>query len=172
MPPGSRRTAGARRAEITTAATVLFAHHGYARTTTDAVARAAGVSQPYVIRLFGGKRDLFLSVIDAAFDDIGELVGRAPRGTPLQDRGDALRGTLGALDARPDLVLVVMQAVAAATDDERIRARLQEHIRAAHKAVWAAAGGDTDRVREFFGQLALLGTVAAIDVPELLGPEW
>ena len=49
---------------------------------------------------------------------------------------------------------------------------MQAHVRALHKTVWAAAGGDTDRVREFFGFVMLLNAVAAIDVPELLGPDW
>lgn len=172
MTGSTRRTADDRRTEVTAAAAELFAHDGYAGTSTDAVARAAGVSQPYVIRLFGGKRGLFVAVIAAAFDELSEVLIGLPRRPAPAAREDVLRDVIDAVGERRDLVLVLLQAVAAAAGDEAIREALQDRIRAAHKTVWAAAGGDTDRVRVFFGQLALLGTVTAVDVPELLGPDW
>ena len=46
------------------AARTVFAERGYAA-STDQVARAAGVSQPYVVRLFGTKRELFLEAYTA-----------------------------------------------------------------------------------------------------------
>lgn len=64
-----------RREQILEAATRVFGELGYAGATTDRVARAAGISQPYVVRLFGTKEQLFIEVlertsarIDAAFD--------------------------------------------------------------------------------------------------------
>jgi AcrR family transcriptional regulator len=51
-----------RRALILEAATRAFAAGGYAGTSTDAVAKEAGVSQPYVVRMFGTKLELFLAV--------------------------------------------------------------------------------------------------------------
>ncbi|TIC84552.1 TetR/AcrR family transcriptional regulator [Nocardioides sp. GY 10127] len=59
-----------RREEILAAATRAFAAHGYHGTSTDAVAREAGISQPYVVRMFGGKLALFLEV----FASVGERV--------------------------------------------------------------------------------------------------
>jgi len=58
--------ADARRESILIAATAVFGAKSYAGTTTDDVARAAGVSQPYVVRLFGTKQKLFLAVLDRA----------------------------------------------------------------------------------------------------------
>jgi len=46
--------------EVVSAAREEFAAFGYAGATTDAIARRAGVSQPYVVRLFGSKERLFL----------------------------------------------------------------------------------------------------------------
>jgi AcrR family transcriptional regulator len=57
-----------RRALVLTAATVVFGQRGYAGTTTDQVAIAAGVSQPYVVRMFGTKEKLFLAVLHRALD--------------------------------------------------------------------------------------------------------
>ena len=57
-----RMPADERRALILEAATRAFAAGGYAGTSTDTVAKEAGVSQPYVVRMFGTKLDLFLAV--------------------------------------------------------------------------------------------------------------
>jgi TetR/AcrR family transcriptional regulator len=53
----------ARRILILDAATEVFGQRGYAGATTDQVAAAAGVSQPYVVRMFGTKEKLFLEVL-------------------------------------------------------------------------------------------------------------
>ena len=73
----ARMSAEDRRELVVAAATRAFARSGYAGTSTDAVAREAGVSQPYVVRLFGSKLDLFLEVfsravgrINAAFEEV------------------------------------------------------------------------------------------------------
>ena len=55
-----------RRELILIAATAVFGDRGYGGTTTDQIARAAGVSQPYVVRMFGTKEKLFLEVLGRA----------------------------------------------------------------------------------------------------------
>jgi TetR/AcrR family transcriptional regulator len=59
-----RMPADQRRREVLAAAVAAFAEGGYAGTTTDDVARRAGVSQPYVVRMFGTKQALFLAVYE------------------------------------------------------------------------------------------------------------
>jgi AcrR family transcriptional regulator len=73
----TRMSAEDRRELVLQAGTRAFAHGGYHGTSTDAVAKEAGVSQPYVVRIFGTKLDLFLEVfersvgrINAAFEEI------------------------------------------------------------------------------------------------------
>src|SRR5690606_37756000 len=65
---GTRMRADERRALVLQAATRVFGERGYHGATTDAVARAAGVSQPYVVRMFGSKEELFIAVLDRALD--------------------------------------------------------------------------------------------------------
>ena len=55
----SRMPAGERRELVLQAATRAFAAGGYAGTSTDAVAKEAGVSQPYVVRMFGTGRKVW-----------------------------------------------------------------------------------------------------------------
>lgn len=66
-----------RRQLVLTAATAVFGQRGYAGTTTDQVAVAAGVSQPYVVRIFGTKEKLFLAVLDRALGTLMAAFRRA-----------------------------------------------------------------------------------------------
>ena len=81
-----------RRDLVLAAATRAFARSGYAGTSTDAVAKEAGVSQPYVVRIFGSKLELFLEVFTRATGRIGDGVrGRAGRGRLRPDVGGGPR---------------------------------------------------------------------------------
>jgi AcrR family transcriptional regulator len=64
--PARRLSSDERREQIVLAAMAVFGSRGYVGTTTDEVAKAAGVSQPYVVRLFGSKENLFLAAMEEA----------------------------------------------------------------------------------------------------------
>ena len=93
--PATRMKAADRRELILEAATAVFGAKTYVGTTTDEVARAAGVSQPYVVRLFGTKEKLFVEVIQRAYTHLidvfraaipGDIEGRSGRmGTAYTD---------------------------------------------------------------------------------------
>ena len=72
-PPGRRLTADARRRQLFDVALRLFAKHGYAATTMDDIAEAAGVTKPLVYQHFESKRALYLELMDVFS---GELVNR------------------------------------------------------------------------------------------------
>jgi TetR/AcrR family transcriptional regulator len=66
--PATRMGSDERRELVLQAATIVFGQRGYSGTTTDQVAAAAGVSQPYVVRIFGTKAKLFLAVLHRDLD--------------------------------------------------------------------------------------------------------
>src|SRR6476646_7362802 len=66
--PSIRLTADKRRDAVIAAAAIEFAQGGLAGTSTDAIARRAGVSQPYLFQLFGTKKELFIAVIRRCFE--------------------------------------------------------------------------------------------------------
>src|SRR3954469_12027094 len=70
MTTRTRLTAQERHEQLVSAAVTAFSLGGYAGTTTDQVARIAGVSQPYVIRIFRTKQELFLAAVRHACDQI------------------------------------------------------------------------------------------------------
>jgi TetR/AcrR family transcriptional regulator len=75
--PVTRMASEERRVLVLEAATAVFGQRGYAGTTTDQVATAAGVSQPYVVRMFGTKEKLFLAVLQRALDVLMAAFRRA-----------------------------------------------------------------------------------------------
>ena len=59
------------------AASNVFGNLGYAGATTDAIAKAAGVSQAYVVRTFGSKENLFAEASERAINLIKDTFIRA-----------------------------------------------------------------------------------------------
>ncbi len=64
-----RKTAGERREAILEAALTEFSQHGYGATSTDTIARAVGISHPYLFRLFRTKKELFIATVERCFAD-------------------------------------------------------------------------------------------------------
>src|SRR6266487_4688564 len=62
-----RMPAAERREMVLEAAVPEFAAHGLAGTSTEDVARRAGISQPYLFRLFPTKKALFLALVARCF---------------------------------------------------------------------------------------------------------
>jgi TetR/AcrR family transcriptional regulator len=81
--PNVRMKSGERRELILAAAAAVFGERGYVGATTDAVAKAAGISQPYVVRMFGTKAALFQAVLERSLDRLisqfrEEIAGHRP----------------------------------------------------------------------------------------------
>jgi AcrR family transcriptional regulator len=122
-----RLTADERRDAVVEAAIGEFAQRGFNATRTADIARAAGVSQPYLYALFPDKKALFLACYARAVERIRatlvEARGQASEGDDLDDLlGQAYRDLIS---SRPDQLLFQLQAHAAAGDPE-IRAAVRE----------------------------------------------
>jgi AcrR family transcriptional regulator len=75
---GPRRlTADARRRQLFDVALALFAEHGYAATTMDDIAEAAGVTKPLVYQHFDSKRALYLELLDVFSDEMIDRIVQA-----------------------------------------------------------------------------------------------
>lgn len=97
----SRMSSDQRREQIVAAAIAVFGAKGYVGTTTDDVARAASVSQPYVVRLFGTKENLFLAALGSALDRLLAAFRSAPDVADLHQRGELMGQTyLNLLEVR------------------------------------------------------------------------
>src|SRR5437879_11832769 len=81
MPPmavtSPRRSAEERREQILEAALAASAARGPGGGSTEAIARAVGISQPYVFRLFGTKKQLFVATIERCMSGTLEMMRTA-----------------------------------------------------------------------------------------------
>ena len=123
-----RMSAEQRRAHVLDAARVEFGLAGYDATTTEAIARRVGVSQPYLFRLFPSKKALFLASIHGCFDRLEERFEQA------------CAATGGAPELTGEEALMAMGRSYNALLDDRSILQMQLHM-------WAAACGD-EEVRE------------------------
>ena len=78
----ARKSAVQRREELTEIALRHFAEGGYHGTSTEAIAREAGISQPYLFRLFRTKKELFLACSDACYARVGQVFSDAVAADP------------------------------------------------------------------------------------------
>ena len=170
----TRMSAEDRRASVLDAAVHAFARTGYSGTSTDVVAREAGVSQPYVVRMFGSKHELFLAVFERATTRIrdafrGVLEGRAPD-RAFDPESDEDWGELGAayteLLADRDLLMVMMHGFAAC-QDEAIAARSRRCMAEIYE-VLASTGCPPERATAFIAHGMLLNVMLAMRAPEHL----
>jgi len=167
-----RKSAEERREEIVSAAFEHFAQSGYNGASTDAIARDAGISQPYLFRLFGTKRELFLACNAAMHDRIAATFAGAAADLPAEERMKAMGDAYNALLADRDALLFQMQSYAACADPE-----IQEHVREGFatlvRQVHEATGASPADLFSFFSHGMLLNVIAALQL-EALGPgeEW
>jgi len=177
-------SAEARREQVLAAATTAFARNGYAGTTTDAVAREAGVSQPYVVRMFGTKHELFLAVFGRAVDRIRDAFREVldARGVPSGgDSGDVPAGK-AAFDPDSDDVwaelgeaytrlladrnfLLVMMHGFAAGDDDAIGARARACMGEIYE-VLRSTGCTPEKATGFIAHGMLLNVMLGMRAPE------
>ncbi len=114
-----RKTKDERREEILDAAFELFAERGLHGASTEEIAKRAGISQPYVFRLFGTKKELFTAVVARCFRQTLEAFQRAAEGKRGEEALHAIGAAYGeALQTNRTYLLAQMQAYAACDDPE------------------------------------------------------
>ncbi|GAA2916113.1 hypothetical protein GCM10020221_09910 [Streptomyces thioluteus] len=74
-----------RRESVVRAAIAEFARGGYHGTSTEAIARRVGVSQPYLFRLFPGKQAIFLAAVERCQQEILRTFREASEGVAPED---------------------------------------------------------------------------------------
>lgn len=160
-----------RRELVLEAATRAFSRGGYAGTSTDAVAREAGVSQPYVVRMFGTKLELFLLVFARSVDRIRlafEAVIATENFDPADESGwERLSLAYFELLSDRDFLQVMMHGFAASSIEEI--GELSRRCMGDIFATLQATGADDERIRDFVAYGMLLNVMASIGAPEHVG---
>ena len=165
-----RSTAEERREAVIEAAIDEFGEHGYHAASTGAIAKRAGISQPYIYALFPDKEALFLACHGRVCDRIRHRFAEAARGT---ERGEARVNAMGAayldlLQSRRDLMLQ-LQAFAAASVPT-LRPAIRESFVDVMGDIRRLLGGAPDEAEGFLARGMLLNILTALEVPDDLWP--
>jgi AcrR family transcriptional regulator len=158
--PAPRMKAADRRELILEAATAVFGAKTYVGTTTDEVARAAGVSQPYVVRLFGTKEKLFIAVIERAYARLIEVFRAAMPGD-LEGRSERMGTAYTGLLAERGMLPVIANSTALGGEPEIGRV-----ARAGFSDIWRflrdEAGMSAEDTRQFMATGMLINAIVGL----------
>jgi AcrR family transcriptional regulator len=164
-----RKSAEQRRDEILDAAMIEFAQRGLEGASTEDIAKRAGISQPYVFRLFGTKKELFKATAARCLRETLEIFQRAAEGKrgeeALKAMGEAYR-TL--LEDRSRL-RAQMQSYAAC-DDPEICAVVRAGYGDIVTYVERVSGADRATVSTWFAKGMLMNVIASMDLLNLDEP--
>jgi AcrR family transcriptional regulator len=152
-----------RRESVLEAALTEFALRGLHGTSTEEIAQRAGISQPYVFRLFGTKKELFLATTERCFRETYETFAAAAAGL---SGADALKG-MG--EAYTELVtdrsrLMGQLQAYAASDDPDVREAVRRGYGELFELVERVSGAEPSVVAAWFAKGMLLNVITAMDV--------
>lgn len=161
-----RHTAAERREEILQAAVVRFGQTGLHGTSTEAIARDVGVSQPYVFRLYGTKKNLYIAAVQWGFDHTVEIFREA--GEAATDPHDAFK-RIG--DAYYELVgdrryLGIQLQAYASTDDPEIQATVEDGFGRLVMEIVRHTNATPGQLAAFLGRGMLLNVATSMGVLE------
>ncbi len=172
--PATRMNAADRRELVLAAATTAFARGGWSGTSTDAVAREAGVSQPYVVRMFGTKAELFREVfaralgriVDAFDTELDRMAADPDAPTSgSEEYWSRLGGAYGDLIADGDMLLVLMHGFTAGGTPE-IGAQARAAMAQIYTLIRTRTGCAPEVARQFIANGMLLNVLLAMRAPE------
>jgi AcrR family transcriptional regulator len=165
-----RKSKEARREEILDAALEVFAEKGLHGASTEEIARRAGISQPYVFRLFGTKKDLYLANVTRCFRQTLELFQRAAEGKRGEEALHAIGEAYGELLESDRTYLPNQMQAYAACDDPDVRAVVQNGYGDLVSYVERVSGADPATVSTFFARGMLMNVIASMQVQHTTEP--
>jgi AcrR family transcriptional regulator len=165
-----RKSADERREAVLAAALDEFAARGLDGASTEAIAAKAGISQPYVFRLFGTKKDLFKAVISRCFRETLELFQRAAEGKRGEEALHAM-GDVYVNELLPNRTFLRSQMQAyAACEDEEIREVVRNGYGDLVAYVERVSGLPPEAVGRFFAEGMLMNVIASMGLQNLEEP--
>ena len=142
-----------------------FATKGLHGASTDDIARAAGISQPYLFRLFGTKKELYLATARETTESLYAVFERASRGKTGAAAAEAMGAAYSEVLADRDRLQMQLKCWASC-DDPEVCAQVRATWRELVELVEQRTGGSRDEVASFFAKGVLLTVLQGMDVFE------
>jgi AcrR family transcriptional regulator len=173
--PSTKRTlstADERREAVLEAGMSVFAEKGFLGTPTTEVAKAAGISQAYLFRLFPTKTDLVLAVVARSNHRIKEtfLKAAAQARTTGQDPMEVMGEAYGALLEDRSMLMTQVHQFAAAAAMPEVAEVSRAFFAELYELVARAADLGPEEIHRFFATGMLLNVMAAIGATDDDGP--
>jgi AcrR family transcriptional regulator len=166
MSVATRQTADERREAVYESAAHEFAHKGLHGASTDAIAKAAGISQPYLFRLFGTKKDLYLATTARKMEETYAAFERVSRGKTgpesLEAMGTAYTELTG---ADRDRILLMLQCFSGCEDPD-VREGVRSVWRDLVELAEQRSGEPPEVISGFFAKGMLLTILMAMQLFE------
>jgi AcrR family transcriptional regulator len=169
--PARRKSAEERREELLAVAMKQFGEGGYHGTSTESIAREAGISHPYLFRLFRTKKELFLACDDRACEKILATFRRAAEAAAQspEDRLEAMgHAYTDELLTDRHALLMLMQGYVASADPE-----IREHVRRKYseviREVARLSGAPPEETWRFFSTGMHLNIVTMLELELVRG---
>jgi AcrR family transcriptional regulator len=152
-------------------AVAIFAESGYYKATTAQIAKAAGVTQPYVFHFFKNKEALYQAVMDRAFSRVYQVFQEIE--APPEKLYKAMaHGFIEVMGSHRDEILMLMQSHTIA---EPV---IREHVTVKFKLLYEAVLSRFERAglpdpkantSKFIGDGMMLTLAEVLKLPELCG---
>lgn len=165
-------SADERRESVIRAAITEFARGGYSATSTEAIAKRVGVSQPYLFRLFPNKQAMFLAAAERCLVETRQVFEKAAEGLEGQEALHAMAGAYQKLivvdSDKLQMQMQMCAAVAAAEAagdhafGESVRAWLRVEL---FDSVNLLLGADLGEATQFLAYGMLVNTLSSLGFP-------
>ncbi|MFE3453661.1 TetR/AcrR family transcriptional regulator [Nonomuraea sp. NPDC059194] len=158
-----RMSAEERRESVIRAAISEFARGGYHGTSTEAIARRVGVSQPYLFRLFPGKQAIFLAAATRCLSETRRTMEEA---RDPDDPHMSMAAAYKELIKDRDMLLMQMQVyVAVASLEGEFGAEIRRLWEDWWDSMHLLLGADVHETTFFMSYGMLINTLVSLGFP-------
>lgn len=166
--PQRRMPAQQRQQQILDAAVKAFAEYGYSGATTDQIARLAGVSQPYVVRMFGGKHALFIAAHTYVVDRIEAMFrdAVAQRDASVSPLAALQQIYIGQLVPDPNMLKLIQHGYTMAFDPQ-FGPAVRNCLVRTYRLVRELTGATPEQARDFVAAGLLVNTMITLQLLEV-----
>ncbi|MFD8482642.1 TetR/AcrR family transcriptional regulator [Kitasatospora sp. NPDC059673] len=159
-----------RRESVVRAAVVEFARGGYRGTSTEAIARRVGVSQPYLFRLFPNKQAIFEAACEYCVEETWRVFDRASEGLTGEAAQDAMsRAYMRLVEDREQLMMQMQMYVSVFAAESAGEEQVGDTARAAWLRLFEwireRLGGDQKEATRFMAYGMLINTLVGLGYP-------
>lgn len=150
----------------------VFARYGFEGATTAEIAKRAGVTQPYVFKLFGSKKALFIEACERNMRTTELQMRESAGGKTGEDAMEAMGAAYFArMENDRDSLLLQMQQYAACHDPD-----VQHTVRTCMESIWnmvvEISGMPLESVAVFIAKGMMCNVLAAASDGYTSDPQW